>query len=76
MGYWLIVRIATRRNQDYVQRKQDEDAYLEAQRQRMKANRVVFMKEIEQITKSRHPDSTRRQRRAVAARFREYVKSS
>jgi len=61
---------------DYVKRKQEEEAYLEEQRQRMKANRTVFMKEIEQIAKSRHPESTRHQRRAVASRYKQHIKSS
>lgn len=61
---------------DYVQRKQEEEAYLEEQRQRMKANRAVFMKEIEQIAKSRHPESTRHQRRAVASCYKQQIKSS
>ncbi len=61
---------------DYVQRKQDEETYLETQRQRMKANRTEFMKEIEQIAKARHPESTRHQRRAVASRYKQQIKSS
>ena len=61
---------------DYVKRKQEEEVYLEEQRQRMRANRSVFMKEIEQIAKARHPESTRHQRRAVASRYKQQIKSS
>jgi hypothetical protein len=71
---WNLKR--KRDHADFVKRKQEEEAYLEEQRQRMKANRAVFMKEIEQIAKARHPGSTRHQRRAVASRYKQQIKSS
>ena len=74
---WFIVRTKRLQLEQAAQERRDKyDAYLEEQRQRMKANTAVFMKEIEQITKIRHPDSTRHQRKTVAACFRKHVKSS
>lgn len=71
---WTVKR--DKDNATLLQRQQEHDAYREEQRQRMKANTAVFMKEIEQITKSRHPGSNRHQRRTVASRYRSQIKSS
>lgn len=65
-----------RQAREQIQRQQFEEAYLEEQRQRMRADRVLFMKDIERITKERHPESTRHQRRAVAAQYKQKIKSS
>ena len=71
---WHLKR--KRDHADYAQRKQDEETYLEEQRLRLKANRTVFMKEIEQVAKARHPESTRHQRRTIASRYKQQIKSS
>ena len=73
----LAWRFKREQNQaDYLKRKQDEDTYLEEQRQRLKTNKEGFMKETKQIVKDRHPESTGHQRRVVASLYKKQIKSS
>ena len=74
---WSIIRCKRLQMERTAQERRDiHDAYMSEQKQLLKENTSAFMKEVKQIAKNRHPDSTRHQRRVVASRFRKQVKNS